>query len=356
MKVLMMTPTVDPFDPVHGFAYTWIERIAEQADELSIITLVQRNPEPNREFEVYPLGIKGNRLSKWLYLNRLLYRLVPQVDLIFTHMYPVFPVLTWPFAHLFAKPLVMWRCHNGHISLMTRLSHALVNLVVTASEESFRIRSRKVRIIGHGIDVERFSTTSTPASKGGATILSVGRISPVKDYTTLIEAAAIMVSEYGMKDVKLVIVGGPASVAEERYLDMVKKLAREKRIEEKVEFVGPVPYNQVPEFYHRADLFASASQTGSIDKVVLEAMASGIPIVTCNEAFFPFFGDYCPMLTFKKGESHDLAKKMVALYSLPEEEKGRIYSFLRGIVETEHSLDVWLPRLISVFREALTRH
>jgi len=355
MKILMLTPTVDPLDPVHGFAYTWVKQIAEQVDRLSIITLVQRNQEPDREFEVYSLDMKGNRFSKWLYLNQLLLKLVPQVDLIFTHMYPAFPVLAWPFRRLFAKPLVMWRCHNGHISLMTRLGHALVNRVVTASEESFRIRSDKVRIIGHGIDVERFSTSNKPASKGGASILSVGRISPVKDYATMIEAVSIMVSEYGMKDIKMVIVGGPASVSEERYLDTVKKLAKERGIGEKVEFVGPVPYNQVPEFYHRADLFVSASQTGSIDKVVLEAMASGNLIVTCNEAFFPFLGDYRSRLTFQKSDPRDLAKKITALYSLSEGEKGGIRSFLKGIVDAEHSLDTWLPRLISVFQEVLIK-
>jgi len=238
---------------------------------------------------------------------------------------------------------------------MTRLGHALVNRVVTASEESFRIRSDKVRIIGHGIDVERFSTSNKPASKGGASILSVGRISPVKDYATMIEAVSIMVSEYGMKDIKMVIVGGPASVSEERYLDTVKKLAKERGIGEKVEFVGPVPYNQVPEFYHRADLFVSASQTGSIDKVVLEAMASGNLIVTCNEAFFPFLGDYRSRLTFQKSDPRDLAKKITALYSLSEGEKGGIRSFLKGIVDAEHSLDTWLPRLISVFQEVLIK-
>ena len=351
----MLSPTVDPLDPSHGFAYTWMKRIAGQVDKLSVITLIQRNPEPDREFEVYSLDTKTNRLSKWLYLNRLLLKLVPQVDLIFAHMYPVFPVLAWPFSRLFAKPLVMWRCHNGHISLMTRLGHALVNRVVTASEESFRIRSRKVKIIGHGIDIEQFYASNTPASKDYASILSVGRISPVKDYATMIEAVSIMVSEYGMENIKLVVVGGPPPASKKRYFDEIKELAKEKGIERKVEFVGNVPYNTVPEFYHRADLFVSASQTGSIDKVVLEAMVSGNLIVTCNEAFFPLLGDYRSLLTFQKGESHDLAKKIATLHSLSEREKGKIRSFLKGTVEADHSLDVWLPRLLSVFQEVLLK-
>jgi len=351
----MLTPTIDPLDPVHGFAYTWVKRIAGQVDRLSVITLVQRNPEPDREFEVYSLGMKRNRLSKWLYLNQLLIKLVPQVDLIFTHMYPAFPVLAWPFSRFFAKPLVMWRCHNGHISLMTRLGHALVNRVVTASAESFRIRSGKVRIIGHGIDIGRFSMLSASAAKSGATILSVGRISPVKDYASMIEAVFIMVNDYGMKDVRLVIVGGPASASEERYLDSIKKLAKDRGIGEKVEFVGPVLYNKVSEFYQRADLFVSASQTGSIDKAILEAMASGNLIVTCNEAFFPLLGNYRSRLTFQKSDPRDLAKKVADLCSLSEREKDGIRFFLKGIVAAEHSLDTWLPKLIAVFQEVLMK-
>ena len=355
MNVLMMTPTVDPLDPSHGFAYTWMKRIAGQVDKLSVITLIQRNPEPDMEFEVYSLGTKTNRLSKWLYLNRLLLKLVPQADLIFAHMYPVFPVLAWPFSRLFTKPLVMWRCHNGHIGFMTKLGHALVNRVVTASEESFRIKSHKVKIIGHGIDIERFSASSKPASKDYFSILSVGRISPVKDYATMIEAVSIMVSEYHIENIGFLIVGGPPPTSGESYFDSIKKLAKEKGIEGKVRFIGNVPYNTVPDFYHRADLFISASQTGSIDKVVLEAMASGKLVVTCNEAFFPFLGDYRSILTFQKGNPHDLAKKIAVLHSLAEGEKAKIRSFLKGMVEAEHSLDVWLPWLISVFQEVLKK-
>jgi len=355
MRVLMMTPTVDPLDPVHGFAYTWIKRIAKQVDGLSVITLAQRNHEPDRDFEIYSLDTKRGRISKLLYLNRLLLTLVPKVDLIFTHMYPVFPVLVWPHSRLFRKPLVMWRCHNGHISLMTRLGHALVNRVVTASEESFRIRSRKIRVIGHGIDVERFAASTRPGSRVGTNLLSVGRISPVKDYATLVEAASILVSEYGMKDIRVMIVGGPASISEERYLENVESLSREIGIDERVEFVGPVPYNRVAEFYNRADLFVSASQTGSIDKAVMEAMVSGNLIVTCNEAFFPFLGRYRSKLTFQKNDPHELAKKIAALCSLSEEDKDKIRLFLKSIVEADHSLDVWLPRLIYVFQEVLVR-
>jgi len=352
MKVLMMTPTVDPLHSVQGFASTWISQIAQRVDKLYIITLAQRNVEQKNVIELYSLGTKTGRFLKFLYLSRLLLKLVPKVDVIFVHMYPLFPVLIWPWAKLFRKPIVFWYAH-GHVSLTLRLAHALVNRIVTASEDSFRIKSRKVKVIGHGIDVERFPFRSDLRLKGGPTIITVGRISPVKDYETLVEATYLLVNEYGMKDLKFTVVGGPASKSERNYLMNIKALVRKRRMEEHFNFIGSVSYDKVAEFYNRADFFVSASQTGSIDKAVLEAIASGNLIITCNEAFFPFLGNYYSLLTFKKKNAQDLAKKIVHLHLMSEDSKVMIRSFLRKMVEAEHSLGVWLPRLISVFEEVL---
>jgi len=355
MKLLMITPTADPFHPVHGSAYTWITRIAGQVDRLHVISLNQKNVEPDSRVKFYSLGTRRGRLSKYLYLNSLLLKLVPQVDLIFTHMYPIFPILVWPYAFIFRKPLVAWRCHNGHISLLTRLGHFLVDRVVTASEESYRIRSPKVKVIGHGVDMERFTPRAGSSPGKGPALVSVGRISPVKDYETLVEATNILINEYGLEGTQLVVVGGQASESEKNYFEKVKALVQERGLAEHVQLVGSVPFNGIVDYYHGAELFVSASQTGSIDKAVLEAMACGNLPVVCNEAFFPFLGSYCPVLTFIKSDSPELAKKIYNLYLMPDNDKTRLRSFLRQMVEGEHSLDTWLPRLISVFQEVTGR-
>ena len=355
MKVLMITPTIDPLDPLLGFIYTLVEQIAQRVDKLYVITLTHRNGKPDGVTEVYSLDTRQTRLSKLFYLNRLLLKLMPQVDVVFTHMYPIFPILVWPCARLFSKPVVMWRTHC-HLNMMTRLDHALVNRVVTAVPESFRIRSPKVKVIGHSVELDKFSFRTEPQVKDGPIILSVGRISPVKNYEVMIEALPILVKAYGLKSVQFILVGGPASESKSDYFEMLKALARERGVEKHCVFTGPVPFNQVAEYYQKAELFISATPTGSFDRVVLEAMASGTIPVVCNKAFLPFLGDFGDLLVFKDNNPQDLAKKIADLYGMRQEDKDKIRFFLRKMVETEHSFDARLSKLISVFEEVSGKH
>ena len=355
MKVLMMTPAIDPLDPGHGFIYTLVEQIAQRVDELYVITLSHRNGKPDGVTEVYSLGTRRNRLSKLFYLNRLLLKLMPQVDVVFTHMYPIFPILVWPCARLFRKPIVMWRTHC-HMNMMTRLDHALVNRVVTAVPESFRIRSHKVKVIGHSVELDKFSFRTEPQVKNGPIILSVGRISPVKKYEVMIEALPILVKTYGLKSAQFILVGGPASEAKSDYFEMLKALAQEREVEEYCVFTGSVPFNQVAEYYQKAELFISATPTGSFDRVVLEAMASGAIPFVCNKAFLPFLGDFGNLLVFRENDPQGLAKKIADLYGMRQEDKEKIRVFLRNMVETEHSFDARLSKLISVFKEVSGKH
>lgn len=351
----MMTPAVDPLDPGHGFIYTLVEQIARRVDKLYVVTLSHKNGKPDGVAELYSLDTRKTRLSKLFYLNRILLKLMPQVDVVFTHMYPIFPILVWPCARLFGKPIVMWRTHC-HMNMMTRLDHALVNRVVTAVPESFAIKSPKVKVIGHSVELDKFSFRTESYVKDGPIILSVGRISPVKNYEVMIEAIHILVKTYGLKSSQLILVGGLASESKNYYFEKLKALAQERKIEKRCIFTGPVPFNKVAEFYQRAELFINATPTGSFDRVVLEAMASGNLPVVCNKAFLPFLGEYGNLLVFRENNPQDLAKKIADLYGMRQEDKDRIRVFLRNMVETEHSFDARLSKLISVFKEVLGKH
>lgn len=355
MNVLMMTPTVAPLDPSHGFIYTLVEQIARRVDKLYVITLVHEGGKPDGVTEIYSLDTSRTRLSKLLYLNRVLLKVMPQVDVVFTHMYPIFPILVWPCARLFGKPIVMWRTHC-HMNMRTRLSHALASKVVTAVPESFRIKSRKVKVIGHSVELDKFAFRTKPHTKDGPIILSVGRISPVKNYEIMIEALTILVKTYGLKTSQFIFVGGPASESKDPYFQKIMALARERKVEEHCVFTGPIPFNQIEEFYQRAELFISATPTGSFDRVVLEAIASGNLPLVCNKAFLPFLGEYGNLLVFRENDPQDLAKKTADLYAMRQEDKDKIRVFLRKMVETEHSFDARLSKLVAVFQEVSGKH
>jgi hypothetical protein len=125
-------------------------------------------------------------------------------------------------------------------------------------------------------------------------------MTPRKDPLTAIESTAILVARG--HDLHLDLVGGELTESDKGYLRTVEDEIRLGSLEGRVQRAGSVPYREIPAYYRRACIVVNASLTGSLDKVVLEAMAMGRPVVTCNEAALPLFaelGDAAEMLAFE---------------------------------------------------------
>lgn len=103
------------------------------------------------------------------------------------------------------------------------------------------------------------------------TVLYHGRVDRRKGVLELVEAVGKLKSE--RFDFRLIISGiGPD-------LDAAKLLTKVKALEDMIEFSGYVDYSNVPEVYRQADLFVSPTWSEGFSNTILEAMASGLPIV-----------------------------------------------------------------------------
>jgi glycosyltransferase involved in cell wall biosynthesis len=132
-------------------------------------------------------------------------------------------------------------------------------------------RSR-LRYIPNGIDAHAWNG-DRPRRSGGAppTILCVARFVPSKRHQDLLEAAARLV-ECGAR-FRLVLIGaGPT-------LSKMERLAEELGLGTRVLFTGACSAEQVREWLRRAALFCLASMLEGMSASVMEAMASGVPVV-----------------------------------------------------------------------------
>jgi glycosyltransferase involved in cell wall biosynthesis len=273
-----------------------------------------------------------------------------KVDVVFIHMCPRYAILAAPYAKLMRAPMVLWFTHRS-VNNELRLAHWLVDKVATASKESFRLKSDKVVITGHGIDTDRFKPLDVRKERSTKVILSVGRISPIKDYETLIKAADTLVNKDGRKGLEFVIVGDVGTEAQREYLDRIKGMVRECQLERRFRFTGPVPHSEVVRYYQSCDVFVNLSHTGSLDKAVLEAMVCGRVPITCNEAFKDVFGDYAAMLMFEKGDAGDLAGKVLDAIGMDAGSQLVFGRALRDIVIQEHSVEHLMDAVVKVFQE-----
>lgn len=166
-------------------------------------------------------------------------------------------------------------CGNGWKShWQFRIANRLSQRVIGVSEDATKLCQSQDRggagqmeCIWNGIDVERFRFTG-PINEPVA--ISVARLSPEKDYETLLRAVRFVANEQPAFRLQLVGDG----VERPR----LEKLARDLNLQQHVEFLGE--RKDIPQLLSQSGFFVSSSKTEGISLTLLEAMAVGLPIVT----------------------------------------------------------------------------
>lgn len=158
-------------------------------------------------------------------------------------------------------------------------------------------------IIPNGVDRSVFFPPERERS--GSRILSVGRLIAGKDFETLVRAVAA-VSKL-MPETELTIAGdGPQK-------GRLRALARELGIESSVRLPGWIPWGDIAELYRESDVFVLPSIREGMSNVMLEALASGLPVVASHGALS---GIEAPGATVvEAGDAAGLADALAALLS-----------------------------------------
>ena len=168
----------------------------------------------------------------------------------------------------------------------------------------------------------------------------MGRISPVKNYEIMINAAEILKNKDFNFEIK--IAGAPILESDTIYFEKLKEKIQEKKLDDIVEFVGPIPNKYIAEFYQSGDLFINLSDTGSLDKAVLEAMACGLKILTSNEAF---------KYILKEDNIADKNPENIAVKIINLASSEKNYSLVEYTAKN-HGLDNLAEKIIKQFRNA----
>jgi glycosyltransferase involved in cell wall biosynthesis len=130
-----------------------------------------------------------------------------------------------------------------------------------------------MQVIPNGIDTDKFQPANNEEEGNGdesekkLKLLCVSRLTPRKRINDIMEAIQDL-------DVELTVIGQGDQEEE------LKEKMAELGIEEKMEFMGYVPHEQLPEKYREADIFVMPSLNEGMSNTILEAISSGLPIIT----------------------------------------------------------------------------
>jgi glycosyltransferase involved in cell wall biosynthesis len=165
---------------------------------------------------------------------------------------------------------------SEYATMPTRLA---IKDLLPENRKKFRVR---VEAISNGIDLSRFSPGKVDEAiyakydipRGRPVVLYVGRVDPEKSLGVLVKAFAKVIVQ--VPEAVLVMVGDGSD--KERLMEMVAEMGMDGA----VRWTGRVVGDDLPMLYRVGDVFAITSETETQSIVIMEAEATGLPVVAVD--------------------------------------------------------------------------
>ena len=218
-------------------------------------------------------------------------------------------------------------------SILAKKSVYWADVTVAPSEafaaELIRWTGKRVKTIHHGFDHEAFTRDSMAldpnvqtkllAAKGALKILFVSHYNYYRNFETLIRALPQLQDRLDGRPIKLLLTCRlEAAETPGAYRPQsAAKLIEELGVRDMVLELGAIPYRSLHYVYSTADVYVSPAYTETFAHPLVEAMASGLPVIASD---LPVHREICGDASsyFAVFSSDDLVKHLVEVVSSPE--------------------------------------
>jgi glycosyltransferase involved in cell wall biosynthesis len=348
MRLVFVTQSVDPDDPVLAATIPKLRALAARVDELSVIAQRAAPGALPPEARVRVFG-SARRAGRGVGFARVLAaELRRRPDALVAHMIPLYAILAAPLARPLGVRVVLWYTHwNAHPLL--RLAERAANVVTSVDRRSFPLPSAKVRPIGHGIDLADFPCRAAGGSANGSLrLLALGRYSPAKGLDVVVRGVRRAIDE-GL-DVRLTAHGSAGNELERGHREELAGLVEELRLGDRVRLEQPVRRSELPRLFAEADALVNNMRAGAPDKVVYEACAGCLPVLASNPVFDELFAGLPASLVFARERPDELAERLGGFAALEPAVRAALGAALRERVAARHSVDTWADGIVAAAR------
>lgn len=199
----------------------------------------------------------------------------------------------------------------------------------TFAEELKRWTAGPVIAIHHGFDKEAFTRDTRPlapevegklnGARGCFKLLFVSHYNYYRNFETLIRALPILRDRFAGRPIKLLLTcslaagKNPGAYRPRTAANLMKTLGVSDMIVE----LGAVPYQQLHQVYARADAYVTPAYTETFAHPLVEAMASGVPVIASDIAVHREICDDAA-LYFERYSPDQLAERVMHIAERPE--------------------------------------
>lgn len=273
-SVAVYVQAVDLDDPLMGFFVSWLHVAAQKFSKIHVFALrVGRHDLPHHVM-VHALQNPHRPTSL-----RTLYTLIKsslqtmrEYPWIFVRGDAQYVLIMGVLWRLFGKKIVFWYAHYK-VTWMTRLAGLISHAIVTSVPDACRLPGYDVRPIGQAIVPEPIISASCKRRiVSGQRWLMLGRVSEAKRVRDVV----CDFMNAGLSDVSLDIIGPDSNTAYSADVEALIPAGAQIRWKK-----THIRYMDIPRLLASYDALVNATP-GSLDKVIIEACISGMPVITAT--------------------------------------------------------------------------
>lgn len=278
-----------------------------------------------------------------------------EVEIVHAHMARDYPLAALAAGKVGLPRLVLTRhvlFPMGNLHKLTRRRVARVIAVSAAVAASLRaqaiFKDAQITIVRNGIDCGRFLGALRKSQTDLRRVGMLGELSPVKGQIDFVRAAAIIATQ--RDDAEFVIAGRDNSAGEKHSREL-KQVIESSGLTERVRLIESTI--DVTEFLSRLDVFVSASHSEAFGIAIVEAMASGVPVIaTATAGAREIISDGLTGRLVPIGDAAELAKGISDLLN-DSQQREDLSANARKAVTERFSLERMIAETENVYRDVL---
>ncbi len=222
-----------------------------------------------------------------------------------------------------------------------------MDLVCSSTEGSMPIKSQKVRLIGQMVDPRLFPFAPKEILKD-VTLIHIGRFDKSKSLHKIMQATESLIARN--PKLQLHVIGSPSNEIAENYRKEVIREFANCISENKIRIDDALPRDKLHQHLQKSDIFIHAFQ-GSLDKTLIEATMSGLPVATINLEYLSEFGCWSNWAAYLSVQSDKfLEMEIDAILLLNFRALKKELERRRDLALSKHSLSIWLGHMSEVLR------
>lgn len=256
-----------------------------------------------------------------------------QIDVVFFFMTEVFAAVVGPFLKMLGKRQVLWYAH-AHRSYGLRIAFPFMDVVCSSTAGSIPIEHKKVELIGQMVDEDLFPfCCRNPDNR--FRLVHIGRSDPSKNLIEIIQSAILASSEFSGLD--LTLIGNPSGEEGQMYIKEINSKFADKINLGFLKLEPGIPRAKIGATLSCYGVFVHAFQ-GSLDKTLIEATLSGIPVASLNREYISQFGSW-------SNNGNDLHEEITAILKKNSHDLNLELERRHHVAAKNHSLEQWIPKI-----------